>query len=96
MAHLKGSDLTVDQRQGVAHRFLLRGHPTVDSDEDKPIVVFANEAWISRSRPFIISAITASPTRRRRLHLPPLSPPPDAANRHRPHLPAPATPLPAA
>ncbi|KAL6000187.1 hypothetical protein ACLOJK_034865 [Asimina triloba] len=72
MAHLKGSDLTVDQRQGVAHRFLLRGHPTVDSDEDKPIVVFASEAWISRSRPFIISAITASPARRRRLRRPPL------------------------
>ncbi|KAL5993813.1 hypothetical protein ACLOJK_038170 [Asimina triloba] len=89
-----GSDLTVDQRQGVAHRFLLRGNPTVDSDEDKPIIVFASEAWISRSRPFIISAITASPARRRRLR--PTLPTATARATHVPPPVLPTLPLPAA
>ncbi|KAL5973057.1 hypothetical protein ACLOJK_039864 [Asimina triloba] len=58
MAHRKGSDPTIDQGQGVVNHFLLRGHPTVDSDEDKPIAIDAGEAGISRSRPSIVSAIS--------------------------------------
>ncbi|KAL5973084.1 hypothetical protein ACLOJK_034203 [Asimina triloba] len=58
MAHRKGSDPTVDQRQGAVNHFLLRGHLTVDSYKDKPIAIDADEAWISRSRPSIVSAIT--------------------------------------
>ncbi|KAL5978167.1 hypothetical protein ACLOJK_029284 [Asimina triloba] len=58
MAHSTNFDPRMDQRQGNTDRFLLKLHPAVKSPKTQlssfPII---NEAWIGRSRPFIMLVI---------------------------------------